>query len=70
MQCGKTANPGKPHTNNRSPRICGRMCQDIGSKKTFFTFKRQGDCFCQEDVDSLSDCATGTENLYRYEGNV
>ena len=72
-RAGHQIGPGKPDNAYRAAKICGRMCNDIGSQKSLFTFKDVlGDCLCQEQVDSIDECVTSSEgiNLYKYLGEI
>ena len=72
-RAGHQIGPGKPDDHYRAAKIRGRMCKDIGSQKSLFTFKDgYGDCQCQEQVDSISQCDTSSEaiDLYKYLGEI
>ena len=72
-RAGHQIGPGKPDPTYRAAKICGRMCNDIGSQKSLFTFKDiLGDCQCQEQVDSIDQCDASSEgiNLYKYLGEI
>ena len=74
--CGYQMYAGKPQDAHRFPRICGRMCRDLGATSGLFTFPGDtfpggsGGCQCQEGVDDAAGCNDGVNSvkLYRYLG--
>ena len=64
-KCGYQMYAGKQEDENRFPRICGRMCRDLGATRGLFTFPGDtfpggsGGCQCQEGVDDAAGCNDG-----------